>query len=114
MPKRVTIARTSDVPPNGARAFPLNDRMIAVFHQAGTYYAMDDFCPHLGASLAEGWVEGDVVACPWHAWRFSLKDGCWLDNPKIKAQVFPVHLVGDSIQIEVDDENTNESSHRSQ
>ncbi|MEZ6075449.1 MAG: Rieske (2Fe-2S) protein [Pirellulaceae bacterium] len=47
------------------------------------YYAIDDFCPHQGASLAAGYiVEGCAVACAWHHWRFSLEDGTWLDNPK--------------------------------
>ncbi len=48
----------------------------------------------MGASLGDGWVEDGCVACPWHAWRFRLSDGAWLDNPKIKTQVFPVRLVG--------------------
>jgi nitrite reductase (NADH) small subunit/3-phenylpropionate/trans-cinnamate dioxygenase ferredoxin subunit len=78
--------------------------MIAVFFHNGEYFAMDDFCPHQGASLAAGWVHEGSVACPWHAWRFALKDGCWLDNPKIKADVFPVVVEGDDLILEIDDE----------
>jgi len=101
--KRITVAKTSDIPLNEARAFPVGDRMIAIFNQDGKFHAMDDFCPHMGASLAGGWIEDGTVACPWHAWRFSLVDGCWLDNPKIKADIFSVHIVDDQIQIEIDD-----------
>ncbi|HUP78627.1 MAG TPA: Rieske (2Fe-2S) protein [Pirellula sp.] len=104
MAKWFTVAKTTEVPLNEARAFPVGDRMIAIFNTNGNFYAMDDFCPHMGASLAGGWVEDGAVACPWHAWRFSLADGCWLDNPKIKADVFRVHVVDDEIQIEIDDE----------
>ena len=104
MAKRITVAKTSDIPLNEARAFPVGDRMIAIFNDERKYHAIDDFCPHMGASLAGGWMENGTVACPWHAWRFSLADGCWLDNPKIKADVFPVFVVNDEIQIEIDDE----------
>ena len=104
MPKRVTVARTTDIPNNEARAFPVGDRMIAIFNQDGLFHAMDDFCPHMGASLAGGWIEGGTVACPWHAWRFSLSDGCWLDNPKIKVDIFSVEVVGDEIVVEFPDE----------
>ena len=104
MAERITVAKTSDIPLNEARAFPVGDRMIAIFNDDGKYYAMDDFCPHMGASLAGGWIENGTVACPWHAWRFSLVDGCWLDNPKIKADIFAVVVVGDEIQIELNDE----------
>jgi nitrite reductase (NADH) small subunit/3-phenylpropionate/trans-cinnamate dioxygenase ferredoxin subunit len=102
--KRITVARTTDIPVNEARAFPVGTRMIAVFNRDGVFHAMDDFCPHMGASLAGGWIEDNTVACPWHAWRFSLDDGCWLDNPKIKVDIFSIHIEGDEIQIEIDDE----------
>ena len=67
-----------------------------------------DLSPAIGRfpyrlALAGGWIEDGTVACPWHAWRFSLVDGCWLDNPKIKADIFSVHIVDDQIQIEIDD-----------
>ena len=104
MAKRITVAKTADIPLSEARAFPVGERMIAIFNDNGQYHAMDDFCPHMGASLAGGWIENGTVACPWHAWRFSLKDGCWLDNPKIKADIFEVFVVGDEIQIEMNDE----------
>ena len=80
MVKKVIVAKTSDIPVNEARAFPVNDRMIAIFNQGDKFLAMDDFCPHMGASLAGGWIDGCTVSCPWHAWRFSLTDGTWLDN----------------------------------
>jgi nitrite reductase (NADH) small subunit len=104
MAKRVLVAKTSDIPLQEARAFPVGDRMIAIFHQEGKFLAMDDFCPHMGASLAGGWVDETTVSCPWHAWRFSLKDGCWLDNPKIKVDMFQVIVEGDSIWVELPDE----------
>jgi nitrite reductase (NADH) small subunit len=103
MAERITVAKTTDIPLNEARAFPVGDRMIAIFNQDGKFHAMDDFCPHMGASLAGGWLEDDTVSCPWHAWRFSLVDGCWLDNPKIKVDIFEVHIVGDEIQVEITD-----------
>jgi nitrite reductase (NADH) small subunit len=58
----------------------------------------------MGASLAGGWIENNTVSCPWHAWRFSLEDGCWLDNPKIKVDIFAVHVVGDELQVEITDD----------
>jgi nitrite reductase/ring-hydroxylating ferredoxin subunit len=56
MTKRITVAKTTEIPLNEARAFPVGDRMVAIFNQAGVFHAMDDFCPHMGASLAGGWI----------------------------------------------------------
>ena len=54
-----------------------------------------DACPHMGASLADGDVEDGVVSCPWHAWRFCVKDGTWRDNPRIKIDHFDVRIEDD-------------------
>jgi nitrite reductase (NADH) small subunit/3-phenylpropionate/trans-cinnamate dioxygenase ferredoxin subunit len=101
MPEFVTVAKTSDIPVGTGKAYPVNNVMVAVFNDDGQFFAIDDFCPHMGASLAEGCVFEGTVACPWHAWRFSIRDGTWLDNPKIKTKAFPVRIVGDDIQVEV-------------
>jgi nitrite reductase (NADH) small subunit/3-phenylpropionate/trans-cinnamate dioxygenase ferredoxin subunit len=101
VPEKFAIAKTSDIPEGEGRAFPCRDRMIAVFHVDGNFYAMDDFCPHQGASLAGGWIHDGCVACPWHAWRFQLDDGAWTDNPKIKTDTFPVTIQGEDVIIEL-------------
>ncbi len=100
-PPFVTVAKVGDIAEGEGRAFPVGERVVAVFLQAGKYYAIDDFCPHQGASLAEGYLEGCVVACSWHHWRFSLEDGTWLDNRKMKIDCFKVRVVGEAIQVQV-------------
>ena len=100
-----TVARVGDIPAGEGRAYRANGRMVAVFHLDGEYYAINDACPHMGASLAAGWVEDSAVLCPWHAWRFCVKDGAWLDNPrsKIRTDSYEVRVVGDEIQVRVPD-----------
>jgi len=95
----VMVAKTGDIPKNEGRAYPVGDRMIAVFESEGRYYALDDFCPHQGASLAAGWIHEGCVACPWHAWRFALSDGTWMDNRKIKTDHFDVHVRDSEIYV---------------
>ncbi|MFM8704477.1 MAG: Rieske (2Fe-2S) protein, partial [Planctomycetia bacterium] len=63
--------------------------------------AIDDLCPHMGASLGTGPLRDGVVTCPWHAWRFRLCDGAWCDNPKLKVDVFEVRVVGEAIEVRV-------------
>jgi len=48
---------------------------IAVFHDDGAYYALDDTCTHGQASLADGWIENGEVECPLHSARFCLRTG---------------------------------------
>ena len=98
-----TVARVGDIPEGQGRSFAVNGTMVGVFLSQGRYLAINDFCPHMGASLADGHVEDDAVMCPWHAWRFSLTDGTWLDNSKskIKSACYEVRIEGDAIQVSV-------------
>ncbi len=96
-----TVARVGTIPDGEGRAFPVNGRMIAVFLRDGAYYAINDCCPHMGASLASGYVDGNDVICPWHAWKFCITNGLWMDNPKskVRTESFEVRIVGNEIQV---------------
>jgi len=95
----VTVAKVGEIPEGRGRAYAVAGRMIAVFCENGEHFAIDDFCPHQGASLAEGYVENHCVACPWHHWRFDIKDGHWLDSPRIRVDAFAVRIIDDQIQV---------------
>jgi nitrite reductase (NADH) small subunit len=97
----VTVAKVGSIPEGRGEAFVVNKRMVAVFLDQGKYFAIDDFCPHMGASLAGGEVHRGAVACPWHAWCFGLKDGTWLNNPKLKVDCFECRVEGEDIQVKV-------------
>jgi NAD(P)H-dependent nitrite reductase small subunit len=96
-----TVCKVSEVTEGEGKTIALGNKLIALFRVAGQYYAIDDVCPHMGASLSGGYVENDVVTCPWHAWRFRVTDGTWADNPRIKIGCYPVRVVGDEVQIQV-------------
>ncbi len=100
-----TVAHVGDIPEGEGRAFCVNGKMVAVFLTNNEYSAINDLCPHMGASLASGYVEGGGVTCPWHAWRFCTKTGTWLDNPnsKCRTEIYDVRLTGHEIQVLVPD-----------
>ena len=85
----------------GGETVGVKNRLVAVFFDGESYSAIDDLCPHMGASLGTGPLRDGVVTCPWHAWRFRLCDGAWCDNPKLKVDVFEVRVVGDAIEVRV-------------
>ena len=94
-----TVAKRGEVPEGGAMPVEVEGRPIAVVLDQGTYYAIDDTCPHQGAPLCDGMVGDKTITCTWHGWRFSLEDGRWLDSPRIKIGTYPVRVVEDEIQV---------------
>ncbi len=93
------VGKVDDFEENRGRAVTVGDRMVAVFRKGEDWYAIDDMCPHMGASLAEGYVEDHSVTCPWHAWRFCIKDGTWEDNPRVKVDAFEVKVEGNDVLV---------------
>lgn len=97
-----TVCKVKDVSEGEGKTVAIGNKLIAVFRDKGELFAIDDVCPHMGASLAGGYVADGIVTCPWHAWRFRLADGAWADNPRVKIGCYPVHVEGEDVQIQVD------------
>ena len=96
----ITVAKVGAIPEGEGASFQVGNRLVAVFNHQGKYLALDDLCPHMGASLGPGYLdEAGVVTCPWHAWRFNACDGKWADNPRLSVDTFEVRIVGDEIQV---------------
>jgi nitrite reductase/ring-hydroxylating ferredoxin subunit len=47
----------------------------------GEVAAFGEFCPHLAATMADGWVDRGRIVCPWHGSRFALESGEVLRGP---------------------------------
>jgi nitrite reductase/ring-hydroxylating ferredoxin subunit len=101
MPQRHPVTTLSAFPPGSKRAFRIADRRIALFNVEGSLHAMDDVCPHAGASLAAGPLRANCVTCPLHAIKFDVTNGQAVGFQGIDAlQCFPVAVNGDQIEIE--------------
>jgi len=103
MPTTHRVASIGDIADGGSAVVVVERMRIALFRRGDQYYAIEDQCPHMAASLASGYVEDDIVTCPLHYWRFRITDGTWADNPRIKIGSFPVRVEGDDILLEFPD-----------
>src|SRR6266404_9195971 len=98
-----TVCKATDIAEGEGKTVQVGKMLIAVFRESGQFHAIDDVCPHMGASLSGGYLERGIVTCPWHAWRFRLADGAWADNPRIKIGCYPVKVEAGAIQVELPD-----------
>lgn len=61
----------------GARKLVFADgQSILLLNVDGQVHAIENSCPHSGASLASGQLDGPVLQCPAHGLRFDLRTGC--------------------------------------
>ncbi|HEV2972398.1 MAG TPA: non-heme iron oxygenase ferredoxin subunit [Pirellulales bacterium] len=83
----VRVASTFELSDPGRMLVEVDDRMIALFHVGGKFYAIDDVCTHDGGPLAEGELEGFAIACPRHGAKFDIRDGRVLSMPATQSTV---------------------------
>ena len=69
------VARLDELPRGRGRRVIVGGVPVALFRIGDRVHAVGDRCPHMGASLAEGHLEGDRVVCGWHGWSFDLATG---------------------------------------
>ncbi len=97
----VRVAQASDIPMGEGRVIDAGGKSLALFNVDGTYYAIDNGCPHRGGPLGEGDLDGAVVSCPWHGWRWDVKSGANANNPAVRVPCFPVTVNGGDIFVEL-------------
>ncbi|MBI3803736.1 MAG: non-heme iron oxygenase ferredoxin subunit [Nitrospirae bacterium] len=93
------VANANQIPPGSAILIEINNLEIALFRLGDEFYATSNLCLHQAGPLSEGKIEGEQVVCPWHYWRFNIKDGTSPLSPKLKLKTYPVQREGDQIFI---------------
>jgi len=99
MSEFVTVAGAAEIPPGTGRTVEVNGIRIALFNVDGTFYAVDNTCPHAGGPLGEGKLKEGIVECPWHGWRFDVRTGMREHNPNFEVPCCPVRVEDGRIQI---------------
>jgi nitrite reductase/ring-hydroxylating ferredoxin subunit len=66
---------------------------IALYAVDGEYYATADLCTHGAASLADGYLDGELIECPLHQGTFNVKTGAAVGAPcTVAVRTYPVKL----------------------
>ncbi|MFW0754879.1 Rieske (2Fe-2S) protein [Pseudomonas sp. H11T01] len=105
MSRRVPVP-AGKLPQVGGRALvEFEGKSLALFNVEGDLFAIDDSCPHQGASLCGGRLEGRVIQCCAHGLRFDLRSGYLLNSTQLKVANYPVEVVGGQAFIIVSEES---------
>ena len=101
-PEFIRVAALEDVPPGGMRCVQVDGRDVALMNLDGTFYAVDNNCPHNGGPLAEGRFDADAgrVICPWHSWTWDVRSGRAITPPvSYSTPTYAVRIEGRDILV---------------
>ena len=94
--------KLADVPEGRGTVVPVDDRLkIALFRVGDRCAAINNRCPHAGASLGEGQFDGTMVKCPLHGFVVDVWRG--VGNAGKPVKTYPVAVRGDEIRITIPD-----------
>ncbi len=97
----ITVGRVEDVPPGRCATVELlNGDELALYNVGGEFYASENFCPHKGAALADGFLCQYMIECNWHGWKFDVRTGQCL-NARAQVRTYRVFIEEGLIKIEI-------------
>ena len=97
-----TVAKTGELKPGEGKIAEVGERALAVFNVNGAFHCIENTCCHRGGPLGEGDLDGSVVTCPWHGWRYDVTTGkCLAPAPEKSVQSFKVTVEGDEVRVDV-------------
>ncbi len=99
MSLQTTVGQVDDFAPGEKKLAFVDGRSIIVINLAGTIHAIDNACPHNGAALSGGTLEGSVLRCPAHGLRFDLRTGCMPGAGGLCLTKFPVEIVDGAVVV---------------
>ena len=82
-----------ELAPGQRKLIFVDGRTIVLFNIDGTIHAIDNACPHNGASLASGQLDGCVLRCPAHGLRFDVRTGCMPGAGGLSLTTFRVRAI---------------------
>ena len=100
---RLELCRTSDVEQGSALRVEAGDLVLAVFNVNGAFFVTDDACTHGPGSLAEGYLDGEVVECNFHGGQFNVRTGEVVSPPcMIPIKTYKTTVENGRVFIEAD------------
>jgi nitrite reductase (NADH) small subunit len=93
------VGKIDDIRPGTAIAVQAGRSVIAVFRLGERFFAVNNACPHKGASLCDGEIvlQDRLVRCPWHHWNWRLDDGRLESDPRQRLRTYEVAVEGDEV-----------------
>jgi nitrite reductase (NADH) small subunit len=99
LPVYVTVAQVDQIPPGTCRTVDVEGVCLALCNVNGIFLAVDNTCPHAGGPLGEGELDGDLLECPWHGWRFNVRTGERPENTEIRVACVEVRVHRGNVQV---------------
>lgn len=96
--KWVRLAKVSDFGRLRWKSYSVLARKVGIVKRPdGTFYAIEVSCKHQNWDLTTGALEGNVVTCPRHFWKYDIETGRCLTHDSTCLRRYALKVEGDDI-----------------
>ncbi len=92
----IEVAKAGDIPAGTLKHIDADGTGLCIANVDGTFFGFVDRCPHMNAPLSMGILNGEILTCPLHFSRFSVRTGEKLSGPEM-PQVEGIDIVPPSV-----------------
>ncbi|ANI40316.1 glutamate synthase-related protein [Mycolicibacterium vaccae] len=98
--KTLRVASLSEIPENVPYAIVAAGVDVVLIRRGDDVSALSGRCAHRGALMSDGRVEGGLVVCGVHGWRYEIDSGVSPVNPAIALATFPAWVSDGSVYVD--------------
>ena len=93
-PTGVVVGHLDDLAVAAMKMVRVDGHRLCLVRTSEGVFALDQACPHEGYGLSTGQLDGELITCAWHNWKFRVSDGaCVLGEEDVRTH--PVHVADD-------------------
>jgi nitrite reductase/ring-hydroxylating ferredoxin subunit len=89
------VAHLDDMPVGSLKMVKVDDHRLCLVRTSEGVFAIDHACPHEGYGMTQGSLDGNVITCAWHNWKFQVDDGqCVVGEENIQTHEVAIDAAG--------------------
>jgi nitrite reductase/ring-hydroxylating ferredoxin subunit len=93
MPPLIEAGQLDRLEPGKGIAVTIGNNTLALFRAGSLIYAIEAWCLRCGACLADGCLEGRIVACCGCDWRYDVTTGSVVGIAALRLHTFEAQVV---------------------
>jgi nitrite reductase/ring-hydroxylating ferredoxin subunit len=97
----VSCLKESELKEGQMKSVRVKGRSILLVQKDGKIFGVSNDCPHEGCSLSKGILDGYLVMCPCHGWKFDIRNGQYSENKAITLASYACKVQNGKIYVEI-------------
>src|SRR6478752_10007082 len=90
-PTTGAVANLADLAEGAMKMVKVDGHRVCLVRTSSGVHAIDHACPHEGYGLTTGDLDGELLTCAWHNWKFRVSDGhCVLGEEDVRTHAVDV------------------------